>query len=96
MDKVKFQTYIAFLLAILFVSSCSSEYSSSEEVEADEETFGMDGLKIGDTVQVKNFCCKNLPERTGFHLPILLENQVGVVVDINADRIQVRCRNQRF
>jgi len=96
MDKIKFQTYIGFLLSILFVFSCSSEYSSSEAVEAEAATFGMDGLKIGDTVQVKNFCCENLPERTGFHLPILLENQLGVVVDINADRIQVRCRNQRF
>ncbi len=82
------------ILLIFLISSCNSgngPFGTYEEY-LDE----ISGFEVGDSVVVIGFCCVQEPEETGFHLPIYLEDQKGIVVEVNADKIKVRCRNQRW
>lgn len=96
MNKFSLKTLLNITLATLLISACTSRNGDIEDDREFEETFGINGLKIGDSVIANGFCCANDPDVTGFHLTILLEDQKGIIVDINSKKVKVRCRDQRF
>ncbi|MFT5778570.1 MAG: hypothetical protein ACI837_001526 [Crocinitomicaceae bacterium] len=83
-------------LAASLISSCTSSNSGSEDQEEFEGSSSINGIKLGDSVIVKDFCCINKPSETGFHLPIYLEGQKGVIVEISSTQFKVRCQNQSW